>query len=74
MFYITGASRNRKSVEMEDVRFHQCVRLARFENDRTISFVPPDGEFNLLHYRLNTKVKPLIQVQCHTTNHGSRIE
>jgi AP-1 complex subunit mu len=37
-------SRKGKAVEMEDIKFHQCVRLARFENDRTISFIPPDGE------------------------------
>lgn len=45
-----------KGVELEDVKFHQCVRLSRFENDRTISFVPPDGEFELMSYRLNTQV------------------
>lgn len=45
-----------KSVELEDVKFHQCVRLSRFENDRTISFIPPDGEFELMSYRLNTHV------------------
>jgi AP-1 complex subunit mu len=45
-----------KAIEMEDVQFHQCVRLARFENDRTISFIPPDGEFELMSYRLNTYV------------------
>ena len=39
---------------MEDVKFHQCVRLSRFENDRTISFIPPDGEFELMSYRLST--------------------
>ena len=44
-----------KSVELEDIKFHQCVRLARFENDRTISFIPPDGEFELMSYRLNTQ-------------------
>lgn len=43
---------------MEDIRFHQCVRLARFENDRTISFIPPDGEFELMSYRLATHVTP----------------
>ena len=47
-----------KAVEMEDIKFHQCVRLARFENDRTISFIPPDGEFELMSYRLNTQVRP----------------
>lgn len=34
----------------------RCVRLARFENDRTISFVPPDGSFDLMTYRLSTQV------------------
>jgi hypothetical protein len=42
------------------VKFHQCVRLSRFENDRTISFVPPDGEFELMSYRLNTQVRKQI--------------
>lgn len=45
-----------KSVELEDVKFHQCVRLSRFDNDRTISFIPPDGDFELMSYRLNTQV------------------
>ena len=37
-----------KAIEMEDVKFHQCVKLSRFENDRTISFIPPDGAFVIL--------------------------
>ena len=45
-----------KAVDLEDIKFHQCVRLARFENDRTISFIPPDGEFELMSYRLSTQV------------------
>lgn len=60
---------------MEDVKFHQCVRLSRFENDRTISFIPPDGEFELMSYRLNTQVKPLIWAEALIEHHsGSRIE
>merc|ERR1711957_1014480 len=45
LFEATGRSsqaRTGKAVELEDMKFHQCVRLARFENDRTISFIPPD--------------------------------
>jgi AP-1 complex subunit mu len=60
-----------KAIEMEDVKFHQCVRLSRFENDRTISFIPPDGEFELMSYRLNTTVKPLIWVDCKVVNYSS---
>ena len=64
MFEATGRSTTKiKAVEIEDIKFHQCVRLARFENDRTISFIPPDGEFELMTYRLNTHVKPLIWVE-----------
>jgi AP-1 complex subunit mu len=76
MFEATGRSATRiKSVELEDMKFHQCVRLARFENDRTISFIPPDGEFELMSYRLNTQVKPLIWVEAVVEPHShSRIE
>jgi hypothetical protein len=64
-----------KSVEMEDVKFHQCVRLSRFENDRTISFIPPDGEFELMSYRLSAQVKPLIWCEVIVEMHNnSRIE
>ena len=66
----TGPAR---SVEMEDVKFHQCVRLSRFENDRTISFIPPDGEFELMSYRLSTSsVKPLIWVETVVDRTSSR--
>lgn len=60
---------------MEDIKFHQCVRLSRFENDRTISFIPPDGEFELMSYRLSTPVKPLVWVEAAVESHkGSRVE
>ena len=57
-----GAAGKAKAVEMEDVKFHQCVRLSRFENDRTISFIPPDGDFELMSYRLNTEVSSFLIV------------
>ncbi|KAJ6430407.1 hypothetical protein OIU84_021743 [Salix udensis] len=55
-----GRTTKGKAIDLEDIKFHQCVRLARFENDRTISFIPPDGAFDLMTYRLSTQVKPLI--------------
>eukprot|EP01135_Chromosphaera_perkinsii_P010490 Nk52_evm1s2151 gene=Nk52_evmTU1s2151 len=76
VFEQTGKNLGRnKSVELEDVKFHQCVRLSRFENDRTISFIPPDGEFELMSYRLNTHVKPLIWIEALVEKHQhSRVE
>ena len=31
--------------------FHQCVNLGRFNTEKVVSFVPPDGEFELMKYR-----------------------
>ncbi|KAF7513283.1 hypothetical protein GJ744_009704 [Endocarpon pusillum] len=55
------------SVTLEDCQFHQCVQLGKFDTDRTISFVPPDGEFELMRYRaienvnLPFKVHPIVR-------------
>ncbi|XP_067846103.1 AP-1 complex subunit mu-1-like isoform X2 [Heptranchias perlo] len=74
LFEISGRDKA-KSVELEDVKFHQCVRLSRFENDRTISFIPPDGEFELMSYRLYTQVKPLIWIESVIEKYShSRVE
>ncbi|KAL3136253.1 hypothetical protein ABBQ32_007262 [Trebouxia sp. C0010 RCD-2024] len=37
--------------KLEDVTFHQCVNLGRFNTEKVVSFVPPDGEFELMKYR-----------------------
>uniref|UniRef100_A0A7N6FIZ9 MHD domain-containing protein n=1 Tax=Anabas testudineus TaxID=64144 RepID=A0A7N6FIZ9_ANATE len=68
LFEITGREKS-KTVELEDVKFHQCVRLSRFENDRTISFIPPDGESELMSYRLNTTV-----ILCHSLQARSQFK
>lgn len=44
------------SVTLEDCQFHQCVKLGQFDADRIISFVPPDGEFELMRYRATENV------------------
>ncbi|KAG2675967.1 hypothetical protein I3760_12G029400 [Carya illinoinensis] len=70
-----GGAAKGKAIDLDDIKFHQCVRLARFENDRTISFIPPDGSFDLMTYRLSTQVKPLIWVEAQVERHSrSRIE
>ena len=55
----------------ENVRNFLLIYLfGRFENDRTISFIPPDGEFELMSYRLNTHVKPLIWIESVIERHA----
>ena len=74
LFESTGRGKS-KSIELEDVKFHQCVRLSRFENDRTISFIPPDGEFELMTYRNSNQIKPLLWIESVIERHAhSRVE
>jgi len=37
---------------LDDVSFHPCVRLKRWENEKVMSFVPPDGAFKLCSYHV----------------------
>ena len=42
---------------LDDVSFHPCVRYAVFESDRVLSFVPPDGEFELMQYTVQQQTQ-----------------
>ena len=37
---------------IDDCSFHPCVRYGRFERDQVVSFVPPDGNFELMKYSI----------------------
>lgn len=74
LFEMQGKS-TLNTVHLEDIKFHQCVRLARFENDRSITFVPPDGEFTLMSYRIDMEVKPLFYIDVQPVSiSGTRME
>lgn len=45
-----------KGIALDDVRFHQCVRLSKFDLERTITFIPPDGSFELMTYRITENI------------------
>jgi AP-1 complex subunit mu len=49
-------------VDLGDIKFHQCVKLNRFHNQKEISFIPPDGVFQLMSYRVENQLKPLFYV------------
>jgi len=67
---------NTNAIEMEDVTFHQCVSLNSYEKDGSITFIPPDGQFELLSYRLSRSItKPVFWVEAVVDKHDhSRIE
>jgi AP-1 complex subunit mu len=60
LFDIKGKSSYNRTVDLDDLKFHQCVDMNKFESERAIDFVPPDGEFELMSYRLDMQLKSLI--------------
>lgn len=52
---------------IEDCSFHPCVRYLTFEKDQVVSFIPPDGNFELMKYRIsNDKARNLNPpIYCH---------
>lgn len=56
-----------KGIAIDDIKFHQCVRLGKFDKDRAITFIPPDGVFELMTYRVTEninlpfKIMPIVQ-------------
>ncbi|KAF0982260.1 hypothetical protein FDP41_011665 [Naegleria fowleri] len=54
----TANKKRYKEIDIDDITFHQCVKLGKFDSDRTISFVPPDGEFELMRYRITDGIVP----------------
>ena len=61
------SSRTKSSIAIDDCQFHQCVKLSKFETEHAISFIPPDGEYELMRYRttkdisLPFRVIPLVR-------------
>ena len=54
--------------QLEDCSFHPCVRLAKWHANKSLSFVPPDGRFTLMSYRLGpppTSTAPNSPVVAH---------
>ncbi|XP_015793773.1 AP-3 complex subunit mu-1 [Tetranychus urticae] len=39
----------------DDVSFHPCVRYRRWESERVLSFIPPDGNFRLMSYTIGAQ-------------------
>uniref|UniRef100_A0A3B3SZ57 Adaptor related protein complex 2 subunit mu 1 n=1 Tax=Paramormyrops kingsleyae TaxID=1676925 RepID=A0A3B3SZ57_9TELE len=62
-----GGATDDQSIAIDDCTFHQCVRLSKFDSERSISFIPPDGEYELMRYRttkdiiLPFRVIPLVR-------------
>uniref|UniRef100_A0A183CDT8 MHD domain-containing protein n=1 Tax=Globodera pallida TaxID=36090 RepID=A0A183CDT8_GLOPA len=48
-------SKTSSDFAIDDCQFHQCVKLTKFDTEHAISFIPPDGEYELM------RVIPLVR-------------
>ncbi|KAF9282518.1 hypothetical protein BGZ68_005929 [Mortierella alpina] len=72
---VTQRRKTSDTVEIDDCQFHQCVKLGKFDSERIISFVPPDGEFELMRYRTSDNINLPFKVHPVVTEIGkSKIE
>jgi AP-1 complex subunit mu len=60
LFDMKGKKDFNRTVDLDDMKFHQCVDMNKFGVDRSIDFVPPDGEFELMSYRLDMQVNNIL--------------
>jgi AP-3 complex subunit mu len=61
---------------MDDVALHPCVRYARWEREKLLSFIPPDGEFKLFDYRVigNIQLPLYVKPNIMFTDVGGRVQ
>lgn len=57
----------KQSIAIDDCTFHQCVRLSKFDSERSISFIPPDGDYELMRSVKSMCVRVCVTAyECHT--------
>lgn len=65
---LSGTNDKKKhKIPISNIQFHQCIELDSIYRNNFISFIPPDGEFTLLSYRVEQqkqrKKLPLISIE-----------
>ncbi|XP_027330738.1 AP-4 complex subunit mu-like isoform X1 [Abrus precatorius] len=69
--YGNRSSAGSGTVILDDCNFHESVRLDSFEMDRTLSLVPPDGEFPVMNYRMTQEFRPPFRINALIEEAGS---
>ncbi|KAK7385386.1 hypothetical protein VNO78_31103 [Psophocarpus tetragonolobus] len=59
------------TVVLDDCNFHESVRLDSFDIDKTLSLIPPDGEFPVMNYRLTQEFRPPFRINTLIEEVGS---
>ncbi|KAL3340189.1 hypothetical protein AABB24_028690 [Solanum stoloniferum] len=69
--YDYGGSAGSGAVVLDDCNFHESVQLDSFDVDRTLTLVPPDGEFPVMNYRITQEFKPPFRINTLIEEAGS---
>ncbi|CAL5189496.1 unnamed protein product [Lathyrus oleraceus] len=59
------------AVILDDCNFHESVRLDNFDTNRTLSLIPPDGEFPVMNYRMTQAFKAPFRINALIEEAGS---
>ena len=57
-----GGATSGQSCVLDDCNFHRCVQLNEFEGQRILNFVPPEGEFVVMNYRVTSAFRSPFRV------------
>jgi AP-3 complex subunit mu len=61
---------------LDDVSLHPCVRFSRYDREKIVSFIPPDGEFKLMDFRIvgNIQLPLYVKPQFYPTETGAHVQ
>lgn len=61
---------------LDDVSLHPCVRFSRYEREKIISFIPPDGDFKLMDFRIvgNIQLPLYVKPQIYPSETGAHVQ
>ncbi|XP_052190302.1 AP-4 complex subunit mu [Diospyros lotus] len=62
--YDYSGSSGSGAVILDDCNFHESVHLDSFDMDRTLTLVPPDGEFPVMNYRITQEFRPPFHINA----------
>lgn len=64
-----------KGIAIDHLRFHPCVGMTEFDKTREITFVPPDGVFELVNYSITENINlPFKIIPIYSKIGDSRLE
>lgn len=69
----TSAESILDSISLQDLKFHKCVELNKYDTDQVIRFVPPDGTFQLMLYHIPTSANLPFRVNSTVRDDGGRV-